>query len=92
MCNVARIFTIKTTSTYHGGECVLNITRATCRVKKCAVTVKIQGFIAYPSVTNTKKRSQSNYFFQHGTVASVNYFCNKILLLLNAYLYQVSLD
>ena len=41
---------------------------------KCTVTVKIQGFIANPFVTNTKKSSQSIYFFQHGTVVSDNYF------------------
>ena len=43
-------------------------------------------------MANTKKCSPSIYFFQHGTVVSVNYFCNKILLLLNAYLCQESLD
>ena len=43
-------------------------------------------------MTNTKKCSPSIYFFQHGTVVSVNYFCNKILLLLNTYLCQESLD
>ena len=51
--------------------------------KKCTVTAKIQGFIANPFVTNTKKCSQSIYFFQHETMVSDNYFCNKIPFVLN---------
>ena len=91
LCNFARIlylyhvmFTIKTVPTIMAVCAWWILQELHVELKTCAVTVKIQGFIAKPFVTNTKKCPPSIYFFQHGTVVSVNYFCNKILLLLNA--------